>query len=297
MPDNYFKKFPLINYNNYLAVNITERAVVTNDAFKNPYLFYKYDLSEGERPDQLSDRYYNDQFMDWVLYLSNKTTDPYYGWYLDDKNFNNFIVKKYNTDISILQSRIAFYRNNWYENDIKISTSEYAALSNNVHRYWQPYYNNSATIAGYERVKEDWVINTNAVRKYTANSSYSFSNFIKDEIIDITFDSSHKGIGQVVISNSSSMTLKNISGTTLANSTVVISSCTSYMEGRSSNYQALFDTAVSVANNIALDETIYWSPVSVYDSERELNEQNKSINVLDSSYSKRISKEITTLLK
>jgi len=295
MADNYFKKFPLINYNNYLAVNITERAVVTNDAFKNPYLFYKYDLSEGERPDQLSDRYYNDQFMDWILYLSNKTTDPYYGWYLTDKIFNDFIVKKYNTDINTLQSRIAFYRNNWYENDIKISTSEYAALSNTVHRYWQPYYNNSAIIAGYERVKEDWVINTNAVRKYTANSS-SFSNFKTNEVVNITFDNSHKGVGQVVISNSSSITLKNISGTTLANSTVVISG-SSYLTGRDSSASAKFSTAVSVANNIALDETIYWSPVSVYDSERELNEQNKSINVLDSSYSKRISKEITTLLK
>lgn len=295
MADNYFAKFPVINYNNYLAVNITQRSIVTQDAFKNPYLFYKYDLSQGERPDQFSDRYYNDQFMDWVLYVGNKVTDPYYGWYMSDKDLNAFLVKKYNTDINNLQSKIAFYRNNWYENDTKISTSEYAALSNTVHKYWQPYYNHSTLIAGYQRVKEDWVVNTNAMRKYTANSS-TFANFKTNEVVNITFDTLHKGKGQVVSANSSSIILQNITGTSLANSTVVISG-SSYLTGKESSANAAFGTAVSIANNIPLEETIYWSAVSIYDSEREKNEQHKSIDVLDSSYSKRISNELTKLMK
>lgn len=295
LAENYFKKFPLINYNGYAAVNITERAVVTQDSFKNPYLFYKYDLSEGERPDQFADRYYNDQFLDWILYVGNTITDPYYGWYLSSKDFNSFITKKYNVDINILQSKIAFYRNNWYENDTRISTSEYAALSNTVHRYWEPYYNNSSIVAGYQRIQQDWVINTNSVRQYTANSS-SFASFITNEVVDIVFSPSYKGVGQVVVANSTSITLNNISGTTLSNSTVIITG-SSYLSGRESSSNAAFSTAVNIVDNLASEEIIYWSAVSIYDFEREKNEQNKSINVLDSGYSGRISKELTNLLK
>ena len=295
MAEKYFKKFPLIYYNNYLAVNITERAAVTQDAFKNPYFFYPYDLPEGQRPDQFADSYYNDQFMDWVLYFGNKTTDPYYGWHMNSRDFNNFIASKYGADMSIIQSKIAFYRNNWYENDQKISVSEYATLANTVHRYWQPYYNNSSIIAGYQRVQQDWIINTNSVRQYTANSS-TFANFKTNEIVDITFDTSHKGSGQVVIANSSSITLQHISGTSLANSTVVISD-SSYITGRESDANAAFSTAVNIADNLSPDEVIYWSPVTIYDSELEKNEQKKSINVLDSRYAMRISNELTKLLK
>ena len=295
MADNYFKKFPLVNYNNYLAVNITERVIVTYDAFKNPYLFYRYDVKDGQRPDQLADKYYNDQFMDWSLYLVNNMTDPYYDWYLDEGNFVSYLLKKYNTDMHVLQSKVMFYRNNWYENEDKITISEYASLANTVHRYWQPYYNNGAIVAGYERVREDWTINTNSIRKYTANSS-SFSDFIKNEIVDINFDISHKGVGQVVIANSSSITLNNISGTSLANSTVLItgSSC---ITGRESLANAAISTSVNIVDNLLPEETIYWSPVTIYDSERETNELKKSINVLDNRYSSRISKELTKLMK
>jgi hypothetical protein len=294
LAENYFKKFPLTYYNNYLAVDITKRSAVTQDAFKNPYYFYPYDIPQGERPDQFADNYYNDQFMDWVLYLGNKTIDPY-SWYMSENNFNNFLIKKYNVSIDVLQDKIAFYRNNWYEKEEKISVSEYAVLANNVHRYWQPYYNNSTAISGYERVKQDWIINTNSVRKYTANSS-SFVNFKTNEIVDITFDVSNKGTGQVVVANSSSITLQNIYGTSLANSTVVISG-TSYLKGRESSANAKFGTASNVVDNIPLNEVIYWSPVSVYEAEREKNEQKKSINVLDNRYSMRVSSELTKLMK
>lgn len=278
-----------------MAVDITKRSAVTQDAFKNPYFFYPYDIVEGERPDQFSDRYYNDQFMDWVLYLGNKTVDPYHGWYMNDRDFNNFLIKKYNTSVDVLRYKIAFYRNNWYEQEEKISVSQYSELSNTVHRYWQPFYTSGSSVAGYQRVNQDWVINTNSVRRYTANSS-SFSSFIKGEVVDITFDISHKGVGQIISSNSSSMTLQNISGTSLANSTVMISE-SSCLRGRESYANSAFGTAINISDNLSLDEVIYWSPVTIYEAESEKNEAKKSINVLDSKYSMRISSELTRLMK
>jgi len=294
MTERYFDKFPTITYANNLVVNITERAVVTNDAFKNPYLFYPYDIEQGERPDLIADRYYNDQYMSWILYLGNKITDPYYDWYLTEEDFNNFLMAKYNTEVYVLQDKIQFYRNNWYENEGQISVEDYDALANTQHRYWEPVYTTSQIPDGYARVKQDWTINTNSVRQYTANNS-DFSVLINNEIVDIHFDSEHSGKGQVVVANSSSVTLQHISGTSLANSTVVISG-SSYLQGRESNTALAFGTAIDIADNIAIDEVIYWSPVSIYDFEREQNEQKRTINVLDTNYSMQISNQLTKLL-
>ena len=295
MAEKYFAKFPLVYYNNYLAVNITERAVITNDAFNNPYLLNAYDIKDEARPDQFADNYYNDQFMDWILYLGNKTTDPYYGWYMNDRDLHNFMKAKYKVDISILKSKVAFYRNNWYEKDVRISISEYKALPTRLYRYWEPYYENNNRIVGYHRAKEDWIINTNSLRRYTANSS-SFSNFITNEVVKIKFDATHSGAGQVVIANSSSITLQHISGTSMANSVVTISG-SSTITGKESLATAAFSTAVNIVDNLAPEEVIYWSPVTIYDSEKEKNEQKKSINVLDSRYAMRISNELTKILK
>lgn len=295
MAEKYFAKFPKITYNNYTAIDITERAVVTNDFFKNPYMFYPYDISEGERADQLSDRYYDDQYMTWMLYLGNKITDPYYQWYLSEEDLHSFLVKKYNTSISNLQDKVQFYRNNWYESDDQITVPEYNLLANSVHKYWQPFYNNTNKIAGYQRVQKDWVINTNSIRQYTANSS-SFANFIVGEIADIRFDITHSGQGEVIFANTSTITLKNISGTSLANTSVVISA-SSYIAGRQSEANAAIHSAESIVDNIPLDEGIYWSPVSVYDYEKENNEKNRSINVIDTTYSMKISNQLSRLLK
>ena len=295
MAENYFKKFPLIYYNNYLAVNITERSVVTQGAFKNPYLFYPYDISEEERPDQIADRYYNDQFMDWVLYLGNKTTDPYYDWYLSEQNFNNFLTKKYEVSVDVLQSKTAFYRNNWYENEEKISVSRYSELANNEHRFWKPYYNNSSTISGYERVQQDWVINTNAVRKY--RSASDFESFKPGEVVDIVFDQNNKGKGQILsLYLPSFINVQHISGVSLANSTVEITE-SSYIYGRESGANVIFNQATNIAENIPLSETTYWSAVSIYDYERELNEKKRTINVLDNRYSMKLSNQLSKSLE
>ena len=91
--DRYFDKFPQIQYSNTASIDITRRVTITDIAYFNPYIFYTYDISEHERPDQFSYRYYDDQFKTWLVYLSNKIVDPYYEWYLSDDEFNSFLTK------------------------------------------------------------------------------------------------------------------------------------------------------------------------------------------------------------
>lgn len=291
MAENYFKKFQTITYANNAVLNIMNRTSIKEQIFNNPNLFYPYDISNGLRPDQIADSYYNDQYMDWVLYLSNKVIDPYYGWYLNNEDFNKFVVKKYNKDIDTLKITVMYYTNNWYNGDI-ITTAEYDALPADQIRYWTPRYDTLGRIQSYERLYIDWTHNTNSIIKYNCNAN----NFINDEIVTIAFDANNKGKAQVVTANNTALVVQHVSGVLYPNTTVTITG-SSYIKGRQSNANVNFTAVTSVANNIPQDEIIYWDPVSVYDFEHQLNEANKSINILNNIYSMEISKNLTDLMK
>lgn len=293
MPDRYFDKFQTIRYANNIAVNITERAAILNKTFNNPYVFYPYDVSENERPDQISDKYYNDQYKSWMIYFSNQIVDPYYQWYMSDTEFNNYLFAKYNADIFTLQDKVQFYRNNWYDNETPISVSTYYAMANTLHRYWEPVYNGSGAIIGYSRTKDDLVINTNFIVNITLASAQTFTN---NEIVTINFDGSHIGRGQVLhTGNSTSLSLQHMFGSFVTNSDVVITG-SSYVYGTESQANVIFTGITTVANNLSLDDIPYFSAVSIYDYEREQNEQNKSIKLLDSRFSAQAASELKSLL-
>jgi hypothetical protein len=249
---------------------------------------HPYDINEGERPDNFTNRYYEDQFMSWLVYLSNNITDPYYGWYLTEEEFNKTLKKKYGQEVYVLQEKVAYYRNNWYGNESNLNLSAYDTLPVELQRYWEPVYNGNRTPLYYRRVQQDWTTNTNHIMRYRVDGS----GFVKNEIVDIVFDENYKGRGQVVLSNTSSLTLQHMSGTLTTNNDVSIT-VDSYIYGRESNANQQFITVDSsydgsvifLANNIAPSENTSWTPVSIYDDERDNNEANRSINVVDKNYS------------
>lgn len=296
MAEKYFDKFKLTYYANTLSIDITERAVMLNSVKSNPYLFYPADLIENVRPDQIADNYYEDQYMSWLIYLSNGVVDPYYDWYLSETEFNSVIEKKYKTPVYLLQEKVKFYRNNWFDttND-KMLPAVYDGLTNNVKMYWEPAYGNNDYVYAYTRKKQDWTINTNGMRLYSSTSA-DYSTFVKDEIVDVVFDENYSGRGQVAYSNTSSVTLQHVSGYTYSNSTVIIS-MSSQLSGRESNTIVPFEADAKLTDNISEEEYVYWAPVSIYDYENELNSKNKSIKILNKSYSMQTSKELKALLK
>mgnify|MGYP003348655755 CR=1 FL=1 len=91
----YFSKFKQITYGNTAAIDITQRAVQLKTIQSNPYIFYPLDVVNDTRPDQISYAAYEDPYYSWSLYLINNITDPYYEWYMSDRQFTNFIKDKY----------------------------------------------------------------------------------------------------------------------------------------------------------------------------------------------------------
>lgn len=291
MAENYFSKFPAVAYANTYAIDLTERATIISSIPSSPFVYYSYDISNGQRADEIADTYYNDQYMDWILYLSNEIIDPYYQWYLPNDKFNTFLQAKYKTTSADLQNKIYYYRNNWYNSD-QISVSEYNALPPNHYRYYQPYRNvDTGVILKYIRTKADWIINTNALVGVTCAAN----GFTNNEVVYINFDGTHIGRGQVSFSNNTNLVLQHVSGTLYTNAEVSITG-SSYVYGTDSTTNVAFTATTSISNNIVTGEEIYWDPVSIYDYENVKNEQRRTIKVLDNGISGSVSSRLTEVL-
>ena len=290
MTERYFEKFPIINYANSQVVDITRRAVLLNRVSKNPYVYYPYELVDEERADQFSSRYYEDPYQSWILYLSNNISDPYYEWYLTESQLYDFCEKKYGSYF-LAQQKTKFYRNNW-DGSSNIDVSAYNALTVGMKKYWEPVYGSSDAIIAYKRSENNWSLNTNKIASYTVSNT----SFVKDEICNIVFNNNYSGTGQVEAVSANTVFLKHLSGTFLSNSTVTITG-SSYIKGNESNVNTAFTVTTSIANNIPAEEEIYWSPVTYFDYEKEKNEFNKTIRVLEKNYSSIISDNLKQILK
>lgn len=291
MPEKYFDKFRIINYNNTPVRNITQRAVVLNAVYSSPVLFYPYDIQQGERPDNIADRYYKDQYQGWILHLTNKVVDPYYDWYLDQATFSDFIIKKYGS-LANATSKVKYYRNNWYSDSNVIPTSSFDILDPTLQKFYEPVYADpdmAMRILGYKRKPIDWKRSTNAIVSYNCDGT----DFIHDEIVDVYSASTKVGYGQVCGKTSTVLTIQHTSG----NVTLDTGPGPFSVVGRESGTTKTYTNATLVVNNIPAGESVYWEPVYYYDYENEINERNKTIQVLKREYSGKISKELKTLMK
>lgn len=281
MGDRYFDKFPVINYSNTKAVDLTLRTTMLDKIGSNPYVYYPYEIDSNERADQLSARYYEDQYKSWIFYISNKIVDPYYEWYLGEDEFINFIEKKYGSYYTA-QTKIKHYRNNWVGAE-NIDISRFDSLTAGEKGYFEPILGFGNRIDGYKRKQIDWLHNTNKIVAYKVSNT----SFIKNEICDIVFSSSSVGKGQIMSVNAdtantanSTVYVQHVSGTFNVSLTVSVTP-TSYIYGQESSVNTHFSDVMVMAENIPADEEAYWSPVTYLEYETEKNEYNKTINVLE----------------
>lgn len=288
--DRYFDKFPLITYSNTQIVDITKRVAILDSVSKNPYVFYPYDISDSERADQLSSRYYEDSYKSWMVYLTNKIVDPYHEWYMDQQQFNDFLIKKYGSLVNAYEKTI-FYRNDWINSE-NISVSRYEALTDKLKNYWQPIYVSANNISSYKRKEVDWTINTNKIVSYTVSNSA----FVNNEICDIIFDSRNTGKAQVLYTTNTTLYVQHTVGTTLSNSTVSITG-SSYIYGNETNVNTAFSNSTLIVSNLSDEEEIYWKAIKYYDFENDRNEFNKTVRVIDNRFTYDIVKNFERLME
>jgi len=91
----YFEKFPIIEYEGRRVRDISRRSNFVRAVSNNPYLYYPYTVSEGERAEDIANFYYGSVDYVWLVYMANNIIDPYHEWPMDPQTFNDYLVEKY----------------------------------------------------------------------------------------------------------------------------------------------------------------------------------------------------------
>jgi len=290
--ETLFSKYPEVQINGKLAKNLLIRYKFDRKIYNNSILYYPYSISAYERPDMIADREYDDQYLSWLIYLTNNMIDPYYDWYLNEDELNKLLIKKYGSYANAV-NKIKYFRNNWYldTNNI-ISASAYNALPSNLKLFYEPIMENgliTESPKNYKRREVDWKINTNYIILYNVNNS---NNFIKDEIIDIKISPTSTGSGQLIQASNNKLILQHFTGTFTGTIT-----SQSNLKGRESKTSATILSYNIIRNNIPAGEATFWSPVTYFEYEQEINENKKIIQLLKKEYLPTIIKDLERVLK
>ena len=97
----YFDRFPLMAYDvkgnqEYkLLPNILRRVKLRSGIRSGSFLFDNYDVTDGERPEDIAFKLYGDAEYHWIILMTNNVTDRYYQWPLTQPQFQEHITDKY----------------------------------------------------------------------------------------------------------------------------------------------------------------------------------------------------------
>ena len=100
---SYFSRFPLMVYDvkgneDYkLLPDILRRVKIRSGLRAGSFLFDKYDVRDGERPEDVAFKMYGDAELHWVILMTNNITDRYYQWPLSAPQFAEHLTDKYGT--------------------------------------------------------------------------------------------------------------------------------------------------------------------------------------------------------
>lgn len=272
----YFNFFPSTNYANNIVTNVIAKIKFDQSVQENLAIFYPYTIQQGERADQIAARVYDDSTLDWIIYLSNNITDPYYDWPLSQEQFNQYILAKYGTIPKA--EEIAFYRNNYADDDTMLSPSAYNLLSTSIKKYYSPVIGFNDQIVSYQRKQLDHVVETNIVQSLTLSSVTGFQ------------------VGEKIIQNSNSGYINYKGSTYILISKVTGSITTGSITGSTSGTTATV-TGSSILNyTIPVSEIPFYSPVTFLTYEEEINESKYNIRILDRSYIGKVQKDMRELL-
>jgi len=97
----YFSRFPLMTYDmkgdrDYkLLPDILRRVKLRSGLRSGAFLFDKYDVKDGEKPEDVAYKWFGDAEYHWIILMTNNITDRYYQWPLSQPQFAEHLTDKY----------------------------------------------------------------------------------------------------------------------------------------------------------------------------------------------------------
>ena len=103
----YFDNFPIIIYdsvgNGYFkdVTNLLRRVAVRAKIRTNALVYDTYDVKEGETPESIAYKLYDNSELHWVILLVNNITDRYHQWPMTTPQFQAYVNAMYtNPDVT-----------------------------------------------------------------------------------------------------------------------------------------------------------------------------------------------------
>ena len=98
----YFEAMPLTLYsveddrsNVKLVTNITTRVKISTQ-IKNQFgLYDEYDVKDGETPELVAEKFYNNSKLHWIILHYNDIIDPRFDWVMETNNLVKYVTDKY----------------------------------------------------------------------------------------------------------------------------------------------------------------------------------------------------------
>jgi predicted DNA-binding ArsR family transcriptional regulator len=96
----YFNSLPKIIYTDAFGIsriftNIISRISILPSILKNPLVYYKYDIQDGDTPEIIAYKYYGESYRYWIVLFANQLLDPQWDWPMAGNVLEKYIVAKY----------------------------------------------------------------------------------------------------------------------------------------------------------------------------------------------------------
>lgn len=284
---NYFNKLPTITYNGQLAKNLLARAKLSDDTRNNKLVFQRYTMNELDRVDVLSNYYYENPGYSWLVWFSNDVIDPYYDMPLSELDFTRYLEAKYGS-VENAMRKIEFYRLNWIGIEETLTPQQFDALGKTVlgknRKYYKPVLDVNLIPVQYVINPKECVVSTNRIEQYALTSI--IGTFVAGEEIQV--DGSTYATIEAV--GPDYIICKHVVGEFKDGEdgdTII---------GQTSGATATITLKTLLAENIAIDEIRYWTPVTAFEYENELNEFKKEVKLLDVRFKSQAENDLKRLM-
>lgn len=258
----YFDRFGLVDYNGVIARNLLTKVDLTPSSKEEVYAKFQYTIENDiTSPDLLSYITYNNTHYDWAVMLTNNIIDPYHDIYQTDEQLADTIKAKFRNEANA-QRLILYYRNNWADDNIKLTPSQYEDLTTNVKKYYRPEINTFNQIVAYQRNDEDWIQSTNKIQTLEVEDT----TWIPDA--GYVQQGSASAYVTMVDRESNIVTIQHVDGLFTLGS-----------------FKGTNITSIrTLVQNIPDEEGRFWSKVTAYDAIQEENELKRFITLIRNSY-------------
>ena len=126
---SFFSSVPLIpydsvgNYNFKEVTNLLRRVRLRAKVKENTSIFDTYDFKQGQTPEMIADKLYDDPQLHYVVLMVNDITDRFHQWPMSAFQFEQYVKDKYDDPngihhYEVTQSSGDTTKKIWVENDV-----------------------------------------------------------------------------------------------------------------------------------------------------------------------------------